>query len=877
MVVFSPVKTQRHVSFHNHASESPSGTVDHLRWFVLLFTPVMRGLLKAGVLLAPVLAGAVALEEGESSAIRPSQEDALINQGEDSIPSAFITLHLPESDDAVSGQDVVFRFDIHESSDACGYGNVSINGQQLPEGGSGSFTVNDDRVMDATWNLTCVAWNDKPQEQLLSLNVGSVSGQDVEDVGFTIRFQQVAPVWISDVEGTASMTRVHSINQAKPDCDDELLDVEAEMAELHSLKWQVAELKQQIFAKERRLADALGWPQRPRPPMIEECDSLKCVFGALFHKVKGAAWSIYGGGDFSGFDGMRHHEGPPGANHFREHHHPHGPPPFGHSGHHNHTKNGTDHHHHHPPPFAHPPPFCKCPPPPPPPPGHHGPPSHGPPPPPPPPPAGAWPPPPPGAFPPHHPHGDFSPPSAHSGSWSQSPPPGPPHDPHGPPHGSPHGPPHGPPEGPGPMSGHHGMESGEPFSHHPADHHRHGSKPHHMPRPGGEHNPWDEDEEEDVPEVKTEQAPKDAHMNGEEPSEAELRRDFEHRPHHEGPPPPHMHDGPDGFLPPPHHHEGPPRPHMHDGPDGSMPPPPPHHDGPDGFLPPPPPHHHDGPPPPHMHDGPDGSMPPPPPPHHGGPPGPHPPIFIHIASAISSLILLGVFISVLYQRYVRRNSVIYLSSHRRRRGYSNAPWYKKLCFGPNYSDIAEDEKEAMLRDCDSDCSSVEGDEDVVSRDISQFRNVAEVGSEMVAAEEGRMMMPASHSRHSSSEFGQMQMPVPPMHSRQASLIQVPQLQQMQLPLPQAYMPTNAIPIPMMNTVPVPISAEAAAMFPDLHHDDVMDELPAYQEANSSDDDDASELASSLAADGYRPGCSGSYTPSDSGSQGASDILGDTKN
>lgn len=377
-----------------------------------------------------------------------------------------------------------------------------------------------------------------------------------------------------------------------------------------------------------------------------------------------------------------------------------------------------------------------------------------------------------------------------------------------------------------------------------------------MPPPTSEHNPWDEDEEETVPEVKAEQQAKDAHLDSEEPEEAELRRDFEHGPHHQGPHPPHMHDGPDNF-------------------DGDMPPMPPpmgaHHAFPP--PPPPPPFDEDGMPPPPPFDGHDGPMPPPPP-HHGGPPEHHPPIFVHIASAISSLILLGVFISVLHQRYVRRNSVIYMSSHRRR-SYSNAPWYKKLCFGPNYQEIAEDEKEAMLRDCDSDCGSVEGDEDVVARDISQFRNVAEVVGEMAAAEEGRMMMPPSHSRHVSSEFGQMQMPMPPMHSRQGSMVQVPQIQLQQ---PQAFMPTNAMPVPMMmNTIPVSISAEAAAMFPDLHHDDVMDELPAYEEADRSDDDDASELASSLAADGYRPGCSGSYTPSESGSLGASDILGDTKN
>lgn len=387
------------------------------------------------------------------------------------------------------------------------------------------------------------------------------------------------------------------------------------------------------------------------------------------------------------------------------------------------------------------------------------------------------------------------------------------------------------------MHGHHGLEP-SPLPNHPAEHNSPGSEPHHMPPTQGDHNPWDEDEDEAVPAMKAEEPPKPVHFDGEDPTEAELRRDFEHEPHHKGSHPPHMHDGPDSF-------------------DGAMPPPPP----------PPPPM--GAPPPPPPFDGPGG---PPPPPPHGGRPRHHPPILVPIASAISSLILLGVFISVLHQRYVRRNSVIYLSSHRRR-SYSNAPWYKKLCFGPNYQEIAEEEKEAMLLDCDSDCGSVEGDEGVVARDISQFRNVPHVVSEMAAVEEGRMMMPPVHSRHSSSEFGQYQVPVPPMHhSRQASMAQAPQLQ-----LPQPYVQMNAVPVPMMSTMPVTISAEAAAMFPDLHHDDVMDELPSYQESNRSDDDDASELASSLAADGYRPGCSGSYTPSESGSLGASDILGDTKN
>ncbi|KAL2279538.1 hypothetical protein FJTKL_13410 [Diaporthe vaccinii] len=218
----------------------------------------MRGLHTAGVLLTPALAGAISLE--------------------DSIPRAFITIPLPEAVDSTPSRDLVFRFDINESQDACGYGNVTINGQKLSEDGNGPLTLDGDRVVDASWNFTCVTWNDKPQEQLLSLNVEHVNGQTVEDVGFTLRFQQVAPVWISDVEGSASMTRVHSTrqDQAEPDCDDKELDLDAELAELDYLRWQMAELAHLLHEKEHRLAKAFGWERHHGPARIHECDSLKC-------------------------------------------------------------------------------------------------------------------------------------------------------------------------------------------------------------------------------------------------------------------------------------------------------------------------------------------------------------------------------------------------------------------------------------------------------------------------------------------------------------------------------------------------------------------------------------------------------------------------
>ncbi|ROW09658.1 hypothetical protein VMCG_02499 [Cytospora schulzeri] len=709
----------------------------------------MRGLLKAGVLLAPALAGAVAFEE-------------------DSISSAIITLHLPESaSHSTTSHDLTFQFEILESNDACGYGNVTIEGQDLPEGGSGSLTMNED-IVDATWSFTCVAWNGEPQEQLLSLNIDNINGQPIEDVGFTLRFQQVAPVWISDIEGNAMMTRLHSLRQSEPNhhCndnnDEEEIDLDAEMAELDFLRWQVAELSHEIRAKEQRLAEALGWDRH-----IKDCDSLKAVLvhmglvdlvdldlmdtaqrasttrarSRISLNTEDTATTPKTGHNLpillllpmddpisptrllsaSVRRRLRRtvvitHLLPPAEVPIRRHPRASGP----------HLLIMAN--------------IRLLP--------HPLPPS-----------SDAW----------------------KSTAWT--------------------------PKGKPLRGGYQQLAEFEP----PRDHEG-------RPRPQGheDHKSFD-----DVMRPGTESGK----QNNVEPNEAgpepaaidepELRPDYEHGPPHDVPPPPPPHGRP------------------HDGP----------HNGP-GF---------DGPPPP-----------PPPPPHprpHGPPP--HRPILIHIVSAVISLILLGVFGSVLYQRYVRKS----IRTPRRHRGYSGAPWYKKMCFGPNYYEVSGDEeKEAMLRGPGEDSDDEDGDEDLVARDISQFRPAADVVSEMVAIEDARMM--------ARSPQPSQVIPTP--------VAATPSLMAYHM---QTYTPTNAVPMPMSGaphmTVDHPATMAAmAAMFPDLHHDDGMaEELPAYREADRDGEADAaSELASSMVSDGYRPGCSGApYTPSESGSQGAGDILGDTKN
>lgn len=271
-------------------------------------------------------------------------------------------------------------------------------------------------------------------------------------------------------------------------------------------------------------------------------------------------------------------------------------------------------------------------------------------------------------------------------------------------------------------------------------------------------------------------------------------------------------------------------------------------------------------------------------------------IFIHIASAVASLILVVVFGSVLYQRYVRKS----IKSPRLRRN-SSAPWYKRLCFGPNYSELSEDEeKEAMLRNCGDSDSDDEDDSGVVARDISQFRTAADVVGEMVAVEEARMVAHSRQPSFSPATVPVVQAPIQVQQQQHLPQQQQQQPQHMHPYIPTHLMPpTNSIPMPMPTgqLSPDPATMAAmAAMFPDLaqdldmglghHHHGVGggigevpgEELPAYQEADRQSEGDESEFASSMVTDGYRPGCSGSsYTPSESGSQGASDILGDTKN
>ncbi|OAA56707.1 hypothetical protein SPI_07714 [Niveomyces insectorum RCEF 264] len=156
----------------------------------------MRGLYRAGLLLVPALvrgAGAVA-SEGNT-------------------PSAFITIELPQSEVGSDYSFLSFRVDVLESQQACGSPNATINGTRLPADSRWSLPVpvrpgepvasvvdrndadgsradgeddgDDDTarrdVAFVRWTADCVSWGGEAREQRMELHVVSMqTGTETE-------------------------------------------------------------------------------------------------------------------------------------------------------------------------------------------------------------------------------------------------------------------------------------------------------------------------------------------------------------------------------------------------------------------------------------------------------------------------------------------------------------------------------------------------------------------------------------------------------------------------------------------------------------------------------------------------------------------------
>ncbi|KUJ17026.1 uncharacterized protein LY89DRAFT_70153 [Mollisia scopiformis] len=657
----------------------------------------MRGLLGA-FLLAPALAAALVVPdvqiedwEGAISSRPVAAHDRAV---------AYLGVVVPQASDVQSPDEdrlLQFKLEVLSSEQACGFGNVTLDGQVLPQtldgnfpSGTGPISTAQQNIVTGSWSFHCIKINGLPDSQLMKFTVDAIDGEIVQDVGFSILFRQAGQVSIMNIETDLSIPDDVVANpnpeglRPVKEMDEPYFDVEEEVAELEYLWSQLREIKYLIHEKEKALAHH---GNRQHVSDLKDCDSLKCVVKAFAQHAKNAAHDLYGKvrGEFDeeedefGHPHFKHPKFPKFKNPFKGgKNHTCGPPKHGKG---NHTLP-------HPPwkkPHHRPLPVCRYP----------------------------------------HPRFHHGPPPFHYGP---------------PPFGRPHGMLHG---GPG---AHHGPED-RPHPHHfmptPNDFEWPSPKHHwnHPPPPP-----------EDAPDMPL------PDFDGPQPHHHEESPEFDGPHHHQGPPdfdapPPSHHEGRPGREGP-HHHENPPDfeglSRHHGGPPDFDGPPPHHEERPDFEAPP----DFDGPPPPHH-----GNHPPPPPPpefeHEGGhmgPPGPP-----HRNGLVKALIitkftaigfLFAFLIIALHRRLCtpkrRADRQARREERHRRRAYRRAAHkhlitrlLARLSGEETDSDDEdyEEKRERLLADAEDGMSTT------MTEDIREMRTTADVAGEMVIADSQPAIVP----------------------------------------------------------------------------------------------------------------------------------------
>jgi hypothetical protein len=98
------------------------------------------------------------------------------------------------------------QLNVLPSQEVCGYGNITIDGQALPQQehndvwtGKGEITTDRKNVIDASWSFNCVKVNGVPEMQYLKFNIARVDGIVVEDLGFSALFVQTGSTKIMNI------------------------------------------------------------------------------------------------------------------------------------------------------------------------------------------------------------------------------------------------------------------------------------------------------------------------------------------------------------------------------------------------------------------------------------------------------------------------------------------------------------------------------------------------------------------------------------------------------------------------------------------------------------------------------------------------------
>ncbi|KAG0649080.1 hypothetical protein D0Z07_4374 [Hyphodiscus hymeniophilus] len=253
----------------------------------------MRAFLKACLLLAPALATAI---DAPTTVV-----DFGVHEGLSDHALTRIDVEITSTYDN-SKEVIPFHLDVFPSEQACGFGNVTIDGQalaQVQNGDSsrdgGSITTQGNNFIIGSWEFRCIKVNGQPDSQLMIFTVDFLDGKPTLANGFTALFRQTGAPKILSI-GT-DLTIPGEV-LANPDAvvlrpagghEDEdftQISIEQEMDELHWLRAQQRELQFLIWAKERAIAEHVSAHFNED---IKDCSSLKCVAEAVVDKARKAA------------------------------------------------------------------------------------------------------------------------------------------------------------------------------------------------------------------------------------------------------------------------------------------------------------------------------------------------------------------------------------------------------------------------------------------------------------------------------------------------------------------------------------------------------------------------------------------------------------
>lgn len=162
--------------------------------------------------------------------------------------------------------------------------------------------------MDAEWRLSCVQVDDRQNfERILSFNIIGIDGSQIQDLGFKVQFQQVAPLGVSKVDGAFSVIRVSTPTSERlvpGGPSNKPFTLQSELYELEILNARLSRLEFEIASKEAFITHVFPQSVLVSTPSIAACKDVKCFVSTLYDTVRDFLFTTYHDGFHRDKDGL---------------------------------------------------------------------------------------------------------------------------------------------------------------------------------------------------------------------------------------------------------------------------------------------------------------------------------------------------------------------------------------------------------------------------------------------------------------------------------------------------------------------------------------------------------------------------------------------